>query len=144
MKAHPEKTLISAKQLGLLHVAKSKLALDDETYRDILWRFGQCETGKDLDRKDFDKVLKHFSTLGFHTKSRDGFGTRAGMASPAQVELIRSIWQAIQGEDHKELHLNAWLSKYHTVSAMRFLSAKKAGSVITALKAMSVRKSSPS
>lgn len=55
----------TTKQLALIHVAKAKLGLDDDTYRDILWVQAHVETAKDLDPIGVERVLKRFQELGF-------------------------------------------------------------------------------
>ena len=134
-------TMLSKKQIAVLHVAKRDLGLDDEDYRAILARYGGCDSAADLDLLGFDHVMRYFTALGFRsTWTKRTFGNRPGMASPAQVELIRKLWQQYHdGEDENDAHLNAWLTKYHKVSALRFVDSEKVGDVITALKAMTAR-----
>ena len=135
-------SLLSVKQIAVLHVAKHQLGLEDEDYRAILARDGGCESAADLDALGFDYVMRYFTALGFRsTWTKSTFGNRVDMASPAQVELIRRLWRKYHdGDDENDAHLNAWLSKFHKVSALRFVNKKKAGAVITALKAMAARK----
>ncbi|MCO5065672.1 MAG: regulatory protein GemA [Rhizobiaceae bacterium] len=132
---------IPAKKIALLHVAKRQLGLDEDTYRDILRRFGGVESSADLDPVEFEAVMIRMAGLGFRsTWTKRTFGDRhSSMASAAQVELMRSLWEKYDPADEDEKHLNAWLRRFHGVSAMRFVSAKKAKSVITALKAMVAR-----
>ncbi len=63
------------------------------------------------------------------------------MASPAQVDLIRSLWRAWASEPgDDDTTLNRWLEKHYKVSALRFLTREAAGKAITGLKRMSARK----
>ena len=78
--------------------------------------------------------MDELTRLGF--RPRKGFGHRPGFASPAQVALMRKLWHEFQANDGGEPALNAWLDRFHRVSALRFVTAEKAGSVLTALKAM--------
>lgn len=133
---------ILPKQIALVHVAQKQLGLDDDTYRDILRRWGGVESSADLDPVSFQKVMIRMSALGFRsTWTKRTFGDRhSSMATAAQIGFIRDLWERYDSADEGELHLNSWLQKFHGVSALRFLSAKKAGAVITALKAMVARK----
>lgn len=125
----------SKAQLGLLRVAKAKLALDEESYREILERFGGSRSGADLDREGFAAVMVRFQQLGFvSTSQKRGYGERAGMASTAQLEMIRDLFGRLSGDPDPD-HLAAWLEKYHKVSSLRFVTVGKAGQIITALKA---------
>jgi hypothetical protein len=62
------------------------------------------------------------------------------MASYAQVELVRALWREFTGGQYEgEEELNKWLLRSFRLSSLRFLTAKEAQRVITALKAMSRR-----
>lgn len=135
---------ISKRQLAFLHVGKSKLGLTDETFRLALAQIGGVTSSKDLDRDGFDAMIGFFEYLDFTPTGAKGksYGTRPGMASFAQIELIRALWNeytrfSYQGEGE----LNTWLEHYWKISSLRFLTAAQAPKVITALKAMKSRAS---
>lgn len=125
-------------RLALLRVAKKALALEEEPYREILERFGGSPSARDLDERGFDAVMDRFHALGFVSTARKrSYGKRAGMATPDQVDLVRALWSEVGGGD--EAHLNAWLTKVHKVSALRFATAAKVGQIIAALKEWKAR-----
>lgn len=131
---------LSAKKIGLLHVARKQLGLSEDEYRAILMGRGGCESSADLDEDGFQSVIEHMNALGFRSEwTSRNFGRRRGMASPAQVELMRKLWADYHGPDDREAALNAWLAKYHKVSALRFVTAEKAKAVLGALRAMVAR-----
>lgn len=130
---------LSQKQIALLHVAKRELGLSDERYRDILFRLCACESSKFLDQDGFDLVMQCFSALGFKSSwNEKNFGHRYGMATPNQVRYIRKLWSAYRKPEIEDgdASLNKWLSRYHHVSALRFVSEEMASKIIPALKAM--------
>ena len=130
----------SPKRIALLHVAKKQLGLDDDSYRDILRRFGGAETSTRLDEIGFQRVMARMSQLGFRSTWRARtFGDRIGMATPAQISKARKLWEQYDPDDREEKHLNAWLHKYHHVSALRFVDAEKIKAVLLALKKMVAR-----
>ncbi|WP_157019846.1 regulatory protein GemA [Mesorhizobium xinjiangense] len=132
---------LPAKRIAVIHVARKQLGLDDESYRDILHQYGGARSAAELDILGFENVMSRFERLGFRsTWTKRTFGNRAGMASPAQIEYMRHLWCRYDPDDVNDAHLNAWLFKYHHVSALRFISAEKAEKVIPALKAMAGRK----
>lgn len=132
--------MMTKAKLGLLHLAMKRLALPEEDYRSILENFGGVRSARDLDPAGFDAVMARFQALGFTSSSRARtYGDRIGMASPAQVATIRSLWQGYASQP-TETALNTFLERTAKVSALRFLDAAKAGTVITALKAMTARK----
>lgn len=132
--------MTDAKRIGLLHVAKSQLKLSDDDYRAILTRVAQVSSSKELDELGFHAVMKEFERLGFRSRWRKTTGGyREGMASPAQVLLMQSLWLEFRGEED-ETGFRSWLEKFHHASDVRFVTDSKANGVITALKAMARRK----
>lgn len=81
------------KQISLIHVAKSSLSLTDDMYRAILRQAAGVESSRELDGPGFQHVMDQFAKLGFRSDYRmRNCGQRAGMASPARIELIRALW----------------------------------------------------
>lgn len=138
----PSPGSISKKQIALLHVAKKELALDDDSYRAILLRHGRVESAADLDAKGFYMVMKHLTACGFRSSwTLRTYGYRPTMATPPQIDLIRSLWYRFSGKpDDDDGELNKWLDRFQKVSSLRFVDNKKAAKVISALKAMVARK----
>ncbi len=133
---------ISKPQTTILHVAKSKLGLDDETYRQVLVRVAGVTSSKDLDKEGFQAVMGFFDYAGFRPagKGAPRYGNRPGMASLAQLELIRELWRELHHETEvNDEALVGWLLKYHKVHSLRFLTLDAARKVITALKAWKAR-----
>lgn len=129
------------KQIGLIHVAKARLGLSEDAYRDTLQRAAGVESAAELDIYGFEAVMDEFARMGFESESRrQSFGHRRGMASPRQVQLIRQLWQDYTDGAGTEASLSRWLEHYRHVSSLRFLTAADAPKVITALKKMVERK----
>jgi hypothetical protein len=129
-------------QTRILHVAASKLGWDDDTYRMVLVRIAGVTTSKDLDRAGFEAVMGFMEYSGFRPlgKGAPRYGDRPGMATFAQLELIRELWRELHGQATcDDEHLTAWLLKYHKVSSIRFLTLEAARKVIVALKAWKAR-----
>ena len=137
---------LNPKKLSVLHVGKKYLMntidMTEEQYRSILYEYGnRAESGKDLSEEGFRNIMRIFTRLGFRSDwSKRNYGERRGMATPAQIDMIRSLWQEYSGEEN-ETALNNWLEHSYKVSALRFLSQSVAGKAINGLKAMKRRKS---
>lgn len=142
MVARASSSVITPKQIALLHVAKKQLSLDDDSYRAILARYGRCESAADLTQPGFTAVIKYFTAMGFRsTWTQRTYGYRPTMATPAQIDLIRSLWDKFSGKpDDNDAEINKWLERFHKVSSLRFVDNKKAAKVISALKAMLARR----
>lgn len=128
------------KQKAILHVANGKLGLSDAEYRAALIHVAGVTSSTELDKAGFEVMMGLFEYLGFAPLTRQGqdYGARAGMASFAQLELIRVIW--MEHTDHRdEDAINKWLLRSFKVSSLRFLQKRAARKAITALKAMNAR-----
>lgn len=131
---------LSRKQKAILHVAKGKLALSEADYRACLVHVAGVTSATELDQAGFEAVMGLFEYLGFQPLASAGkdYGERPGMASFAQIELIRVIWSEYTN-DAGEDALNKWLLRSFKVSSLRFLRKDAAQRAITALKAMKTR-----
>ncbi|MBB4018338.1 hypothetical protein GGR16_003385 [Chelatococcus caeni] len=135
---------LPSNQLAVIHLAKKSLGLDDETYRAVLTFHAGVSSAKDLTPAGFEAVMRYFNACGFRsTWNARTFGRRPGMATPRQIDLIRSLWRDWSGADDEQA-LGRWLERSFGVSALRFLSSTKAGDAINGLKAMIRRKDRPS
>ena len=122
--------------IKLIHVAKTKLGLDDEIYRDIL----KSTTGKDssklLTPAQLEAVLDRLKQLGFTVESNKT-GVK-NLASDAQSKLIRHLWlqlhQAGQVKNGSELALAKFVENRVHVSALQFLSTRHADMIINHLR----------
>lgn len=133
---------INRKQLALIHVARGKLKLPDDIYRTALAQVAGVTSSADLDQDGFTAMMGLFEYMGFRPTVAQGanFGARQGMASFAQIELIRALWsEYTRGVYDGEAQLNKWLKRCFKVSSLRFLTDTVARKAITALKAMKTR-----
>ena len=91
---------LNRSQYAVLHVAKKELALDDDTYRDVLHGVAGVRSAKELDQVTFRAVMSRFEELGFkgsnHRKVRPR--TRAGRPDPnamvtgAQMRMLQHLY----------------------------------------------------
>ena len=138
---------LNNKQKAVLHVARAKLALDEDTYRDALEAHGGARSSSDLSYGGFLRVMRHFEICGFARRrtTDDGRRTagRPGMATAAQIRKIYAIWWALGTsyyEPGKELKaLRGFLKKRFRVDHENFLKFGQAHAVIEAIKAITAR-----
>ncbi|MBV0912851.1 regulatory protein GemA [Anianabacter salinae] len=132
---------LSRNQIALLHVAKNKLGLNDAMYRAALVHIAGVTSSTELDRDGLNALMGFFEYLGFEPLTRRGadYGDRPGMASFAQLELIRALWHEYTRGKAGDEELNKWLLRSWKVSSLRFLRKGDAQKAITALKAMKRR-----
>lgn len=56
------------RELALIHIAKSQLKMDDETYRNMLFTVARVHSAADLDAGGRAAVLDHLKASGFKPK----------------------------------------------------------------------------
>lgn len=132
---------ISKNQLKLVWVAKTRLRINETDFRSALVQIAGVTSTKDLDQDGFRALVGFFEYCGFEPFSKRGedYGVRPGMASFAQIELIRTLWHEYTRGAGDEDMLNRWLDHYWKISSLRFLKKATAPRIITALKAMKSR-----
>lgn len=124
----------------LLYVAKRRLNLSDEDFRALLLAYGGTESTGSLDERGFDAVMDRFRALGFVSDARRAtLGNRPGMASPAQVQKIKALWGEVM-ENPTDRALDHFISNHFKVSALRFVDAKCASTIISVLVRMRDRR----
>ena len=123
--------------IKLIHVAKTKLGLDDDVYRDILTSTTGKDSSKLLTSAQLEAVLDRLKQLGFEVESKDKTGVK-NLASDAQSKLIRHLWlqlhEAGQVKNGSEKALAKFIENRVGVSALQFLSSKSADMVINHLR----------
>ena len=123
--------------IKLIHVAKTKLGLEDDVYRDILESTTGKTSSKLLTPAQLEAVLDRLKQLGFEVESKNKTGVQ-NLASDAQSKLIRHLWlqlhQAGQVKNGSELALAKFVENRVHVSALQFLSTRHADMIINHLR----------
>jgi hypothetical protein len=125
-----------AKRLQLVQVARRRLALSDEAYRDILKRCAGVDSAKHLDNEGFGKVMDEFRRLGFVSYAKAKAYNRSdlsGKASAGQINLIKSLWLECTG-DGDEAALDTFIRNKFKIDALRFADHPHAVKIIGALR----------
>ena len=134
-----------------MHVAKSKLGLDDDTYRDVLKAHAGVTSSKAISYEGFKSVMTYFEGCGFKPsgarRRARGAGPNAarqpGMATVKQLKKIYAMWFALSGSWYKKgkeyKALRGFLKKRFRVDHENFLTFEKASDVIEALKKIGTR-----
>ncbi|MFB2539046.1 MULTISPECIES: gp16 family protein [unclassified Acinetobacter] len=131
------KAIPKSKLIQLIHIAKSQLALDDETYRAMLYNNTGKESCKTMTIGELKKVLGDLRLKGFKSTSPNQAGTLA-QADDNQSKLIRHLWLSLHElgavRNPSEIALARYVERQTGVSALQFLSTERASKVIEALK----------
>ncbi len=119
---------LSRKKISLLHVAKARLGIGDDAWRDMLARTAGVTSSKDLDQAGFPAVMEVLEAAGFKSDfGAANFGNlrRWDMATPGQIALIWELWLEVTNGEGTEEALDKWIERFG-VSSRRFLTKDKA------------------
>lgn len=130
------------RRIALVRVARSRLKMDEASYRALLLRIAGVSSSTELDATGFDQVMAEFRRLGFKSDWYRETGGTGGFdaATPAQVAFIRNLWLDYTDRKGTPAALRKWLERHFKVAALRFVDAAMAPKVIAALRAMLARK----
>lgn len=80
---------MKAHLIRLVHVGKTNLTWNDETYRDVLNRLTQKRSAKDCSEEELERVLDYMREHGFMPKNPGKFGKRPGVALQRRAVLAK-------------------------------------------------------
>jgi phage gp16-like protein len=131
---------LDRKKIQLIQIARRKLRLDDAQYRNLLYLADGVDSSKKLSANGFAAFMEICAHLGFQSDfAARNMGHRAGMATPAQIALMKRIWGETRYGDSGERGLERWIEEHFGRSALRFIENTEAPRVIGALLAVKSR-----
>lgn len=123
----------------LLHVGRSKLGMDEETYRSLIGNVSKDPSrtsSKDLSLQELEIALTRMQQAGFSVKPRRA-QTRK-LADDDQSKLIRHLWLCLHElgavRDPSESAMASFVTRQTKIQALQWLSSAQASRVIESLK----------
>lgn len=94
---HQKKTYAKPKLIQLIHIGKSKLCLDDDTYRSLLIGMTGKGSTKAMNLSELQTVLSRMRKLGFVPTRATPTTQQASKDSGTtdQLNLIRHLWHSL-------------------------------------------------
>lgn len=124
--------------IQLIHIARSDLRMDEDTYRQMLQGLTGKASTKGMDVTQLNRVMESMKSKGFRVKPTGKAKSAIPMDSHPQSKKIRALWleMASMGivRDSSEQALALWVKRETGISALRWLSNEQASSVIEKLK----------
>ncbi|WP_239928716.1 gp16 family protein [Photobacterium sanguinicancri] len=137
--------------IQLIHVGKRELALDDDTYRALLFANGEHSSCSKMNIKQLELVLTAMEIQGFKRQGKGGktpfkrrLSPKAGKAKHAEIDKIRAIWIIMAQHDivrdRSESALDAYVrritnrNKGEGVEHVGWCDANQAYTVLESLK----------
>ncbi len=125
--------MIKKSQIALIHVAKAKLGLSDDEYREILKAHGGVESSVDLDAWGLEKVMRLLRDLGFKYKGKKHRPDLSILASEGQRLVIYHLMEDLGWIPTR---LYGFVEKMTGKKTPEELNKEEAPKVIEGLKAM--------
>lgn len=130
------------KLIQLIHIAKSQLGFDDDTYRDILTYTTGKNSTKKMNLKELKAVLDEFKKKGFILASPKTAGKIKQKDDP-QSRLIRHLWLSLHElgavKNPSEFALNRYIKRQTDIDLLNWLQSDKKSQVIESLKSWQER-----
>lgn len=137
-------------QIRTIHTLKTRLGMDEESYRGLLREFGGVESSKELSWFQADELIDEIKRkagqepqANHKGKRHKGLEGRADMANPAQLRKIEAVWaevSRVKDPEERTKALRSFIGKIARVSDLRFLDRRGVAKVIAALTAMQKRR----
>ncbi len=123
---------LSRRQKAIIHVAKQRCGLDDESYRDLLQRVAGVRSASDLDQLDYKQVMAEFARLGFTPRHRS---SRAGTEAPAidREPQIKKVGALLTEMGLPWAYADGMAKQMFKVAAVNWLDADQLQKLIAAL-----------
>lgn len=122
--------------IKLIHIGKSKLAMDEDTYRAMLLQIGNATSTTQMSISKLEAVLEHLKKCGFKIVPKKA-GTLK-RADDAQSKKIRALWLSLHdlGEvkDPSEYALSRYVKRITKVDHLSWINSVQASQVIETLK----------
>lgn len=138
------------KLIQLIHIGKSKLCLDDDTYRSLLVAMTGKDSTKAMTISELNKVLARLKQLGFvvthKKKDPEPIDDKASLDIEQQIKLIRHLWldlHALGAVRNKSEQALATYIKNQTQTAIDDLDSEQASNIIERLKSWRKRVEKP-
>ena len=129
------------KYIRLIHIAKSQLNIDDDTYRHLLQALTQKSSTKIMTIRELKKVVDNLKAKGFKVKPPKKVGKIT--ATKPIHKKIRSLWlelaEAGEVKNRSEKAINSYVKRITGVEVMDWLTEKQAMVVIESLKCWQAR-----
>ncbi|OCG20057.1 Rha family transcriptional regulator [Gilliamella sp. App2-1] len=132
---------MKSRYIKLIHIAKTQLNLDDDTYRHLLLTITKKTSTKDMTVWELEKVITNLKLKGFKVKSSKKTGKIT--ATEPVHKKIRSLWlelaDAGEIKNRSEKAINSYVKRITGVEVMDWLTQKQAMVVIESLKSWQAR-----
>ncbi len=125
------------RELAQIHIAKAQLALDEDTYRAMLWTVGRVHSAADLDYAGRRAVLEHLKARGFTTQRPKAPRTKdwgwVNNAAPDRQAMLRKIAVMLNAEEREKAYVDAIAKHMFGCDLVEFCRPDQLHRIVSAL-----------
>ena len=124
------------RELSIIHVAKSQLGMDDDTYRDMLWTIARVRSAADLDSHGRNQVIKHLKSLGFKARPLRKVGRypgHPGEVGQQRMALVDKVEALLASMKLPWSYADGIATQMFKIEKVRFCNSKQLNALIAAL-----------
>jgi hypothetical protein len=149
---HNGKSLLSRRALAGMHIAKKALCIEDDDWRDLLFRVCGVRSATLIQPEAVYTLERELRRLGWDgwlterfvmPKKYDNLGFRAGRPSPKQLRMLEAMFSQLPGIHDKDAALRGFLRKRFGIDNMAFLATEQYEKALAAVRAMKRRGKEP-
>ncbi|EAW2472627.1 regulatory protein GemA [Salmonella enterica subsp. enterica] len=137
-----------ARLIQFIHIAKSQLGMDTDTYRQMLLSITGVTSTSDMNPGQLNKVLAAMKAKGFVVKPSSKARTTRQLADFPQAKKLRALWLEMYAQgivrDSSEEALRRWVKRETGVDGLQWLEPGMASLCIEKLKKWQKRPSAGS
>jgi len=119
--------------LAKIHIAKSQLGLDDETYRALLARVAGVRSAKELSPRQIGAVLREFERLGFKPRPAKRAGRPAPHPAASRLGLVNKIEAQLAEANRPWAYADAMALRMFQVERVEWCDADQLHRLVAAL-----------
>ncbi|HFH0413777.1 TPA: gp16 family protein [Salmonella enterica subsp. diarizonae serovar 61:i:z] len=127
-----------SKIIQLIHIAKSQMGMDTDTYRQMLLSITGKTSTSVMNPGQLNKVLAAMKKKGFKVKPASKARTTRSLADSPQARKLRALWLEMYAQgfvrDSSEEALRRWVKREIKVDGLQWLESDKASMAIERLK----------
>ncbi|EKZ9425939.1 regulatory protein GemA [Salmonella enterica] len=132
-----------SKAIQLIHIAKGKLGMDTDTYRQMLLSITGVTSTSTMNPGQLNKVLAAMKTKGFVVKPSRKARTTRPLADSPQARKLRALWLEMHTQgivrDSSEAALQAWVKRETGIDSLKWLEPEVVSHCIERLKKWQAR-----
>lgn len=127
-----------ARIIQFIHIAKSQLGMDTDTYRQMLLSITGKTSTSDMNPGQLNKVLAAMKAKGFVVKPASKARTTRALADYPQAKKLRALWLEMYAQgivrDSSEDALCRWIKRETGIDGLQWLEPDMASIAIERLK----------